>query len=737
MTESWPSNPEPRRVLRPRARGLSTEHRDFEADLAAAHLSRTLDTDTKLPNAPVEHTRVSEVIAYLGSRWGFTPTPVTVDESLPLLDQARRVIEAAQIRVRPLSLDGQWWRNNVPPMIVTDDAGLALVLPGALFRPMLHRPGMQPIPVTDAIASRIESSALEVTRPLPDGVIGMRDFIRFSMRGTRRDVLLVALPAILAGAITLAVPLATATLFSEIVPTGNAGRLIAIAVALLGLGVAAAILTYVRVYHVVRISDHVLTTSTAAIFDRILRIPVSHLRDWPSARLSSRIIIGNTVSNAVDSALSVALVSTAIVLLNGVLLVLLIPPLGVIAVLLGALLLVLGYLLARREGARNYQEKSDLSETNTVLLDILRGWIPVRTSAGEISAFGRWAAAYAQYREAFNRRWGVEISLELLRISLLGASVIAFVLAAYLLPLGTITAGNFLAFISAFGSFGIGLTGLLVTLRAFFHVRTDVQRLEPLLALPLESRSRREDPGPLDGKVEVRRLGFRYSPDLPWVLRDVTFTVEPGTFTAIVGTSGSGKSTLLRILLGFEQPLTGAVLFDGADLASLDIGAVRRQFGVVLQSSLLLPGTLRDNITVASGPLPEERILQLCEQVNLDATIAALPQGLDTIIDEGSTLISGGQRQRVLLARALAANPAVLFLDEATSALDNLTQAAISKTIEDLGVTRILIAHRLSTIRHADQIILLDQGRIAESGTYDALMARDGIFAEFARRQEL
>jgi ABC-type bacteriocin/lantibiotic exporter with double-glycine peptidase domain len=737
MTDTPMSPSGSNRLPRPRARGLSNEHRDFEAELAAARLAQTLDSGTKLPTAPVEHTRVSELIAYLGSKWGFTPTPVTVDDSLPLLDQARKVIEAAQVRVRPLTLESQWWQENVPPMIVKDEAGLALVLPGPLLRPMLHRPGMQPKPVTDDLAAGIELAALEVIRPLPDGVLGMRELITFTLRGTSRDILLVALPAVLAGAITLAVPLATAALFSEIVPTGNTGRLIAIAIALLGLGVATAILTYVRVYHVIRVSDHVLALSTAAIFDRILRIPVSHLRDWPSSRLSGRIIIGNTVSNAIDSALSVALVSSAIVLLNGVLLVILIPPLGVVALLFGALLLLLGYLLARREGDANYVEKSDLSDVNRVLLDILRGWVPVRTSAGEISAFGRWAASYAQYREAFSRRWGVEITLEVLRISLLGASVIAFVLAAYLLPLGTITAGNFLAFVSAFGSFGIGLTGLLLTMRSMFQVRTDVLRLEPLLALPVESGSRREDPGPLEGKVEVRRLGFRYSPDMPWVLRDLTFTVEPGTFTAIVGTSGSGKSTLLRIMLGFDQPLTGAVLFDGADLASLDLGSVRRQFGVVLQSSLLLPGTLRDNITVASGPLPEERIEQLCEQVNLQGTIAALPQGLDTIIDEGSTLISGGQRQRVLLARALAANPAVLFLDEATSALDNVTQAAISQTIENLGVTRILIAHRLSTIRHADQIILLDHGRIVESGTYDALMASDGIFAELARRQEL
>ena len=158
---------------------------------------------------------------------------------------------------------------------------------------------------------------------------------------------------------------------------------------------------------------------------------------------------------------------------------------------------------------------------------------------------------------------------------------------------------------------------------------------------------------------------------------------------------------------------------------------------MVLQSSLLLPGTLRDNLTVSSGPLPDSRLWELLEQVSLDAWVRALPLGLDTSVDEGSTILSGGQRQRLLLARAIAGNPAVLFLDEATSALDNVTQAAVTATIASLGMTRVVIAHRLSTVQDVDHIVVLDQGRIAESGDYATLAAADGIFAELVRRQEL
>jgi len=716
----------------------SAGQREFEAQLAAAQLAQTIDPHTPLPDAPLTHTRVSEVVAYLANQWHVTLSPVSIDETRSPLEQTCQVLDAARLRYRHLRLHDDWWRGNVQPMVVEDHAGLALVLPGRLLEPILHRPDQSPRKVNAEIAADIRPVALEVIRPLPSGTVRIRDLMKFALTGLTNDLALIALPAILAGAITLALPIATAVLFDQIVPTGNTSRLLAIMVALLGLALATSLLTYTRAYHVVRASDHVVTSTSAAVFDRILRIPLSQLRDWPSSRLSGRIItIGNTVAEALDTALSVALVSSAIVLFNGALLVVLIPTLGLLALALGAALMGIAFFLARREGSLNTQEKGTRSYANRILLDIFRGWVPVRISAGEVSAFGRWAAAYAKYRQDFGQRWGAEVLIEGIRVFFLGAAIIIFVLAAYAMPVGSIPPGQFLAFVSAFGAFGVGLTGLVTTMRAFFAVRTDLDRLSPLLALPVETSGRHEDPGTLEGDISVRGLSFRYSTDTPWVLKDVSFTALPGTFTAIVGTSGSGKSTLLRLLLGFDKPQSGAILYDGADLDSLEIGAVRRQFGVVLQSSLLLPGTLRDNITIASGPMSDDQILEVCEGVGLDELIENLSQGLDTILDEGSTLISGGQRQRVLLARALAASPAVLFLDEATSALDNITQRAVAHTIEAISATRIVIAHRLSTIERADNIIVLDAGEVVETGTFQELLELDGIFAEFARRQEL
>ena len=203
---------------------------------------------------------------------------------------------------------------------------------------------------------------------------------------------------------------------------------------------------------------------------------------------------------------------------------------------------------------------------------------------------------------------------------------------------------------------------------------------------------------------------------------------------AIVGGSGSGKSTLLRVLLGFETPQRGSILYDGQDLARLDLTRVRSQIGVVLQASQLFAGSILENVR-GSTSTPLEDCLKAVERAGLARDLQVFAMGIHTPITEGAGTLSGGQRQRILIARALAANPNILFFDEATSALDNATQAIVSHTLDLLKVTRITIAHRLSTVRNADRICVLQDGKFIEQGTFDELMTLDGAFTALARRQ--
>jgi ABC-type bacteriocin/lantibiotic exporter with double-glycine peptidase domain len=204
---------------------------------------------------------------------------------------------------------------------------------------------------------------------------------------------------------------------------------------------------------------------------------------------------------------------------------------------------------------------------------------------------------------------------------------------------------------------------------------------------------------------------------------------------AVVGPSGSGKSTLLRLLLGFERPERGRVLYDGRNLEGLELTAVRRQMGVVLQSSFLLAGTVYENVEPGQ-PVPPEDVWEALRAAALADDVEAMPMKLHTLVSAGGINLSGGQRQRLLLARALVNRPRLLLLDEATSSLDNPTQAKVSDNLRQRQVTRIVIAHRLSTIVGADRIYVLDQGRIVQTGTFAELAAQDGLFRTLMQRQQ-
>jgi ATP-binding cassette subfamily C protein len=214
----------------------------------------------------------------------------------------------------------------------------------------------------------------------------------------------------------------------------------------------------------------------------------------------------------------------------------------------------------------------------------------------------------------------------------------------------------------------------------------------------------------------------------------VSFHVKAGEFVAFVGPSGSGKSTVLRLLLGFEEPESGAIYFDGQELAGLDLQAIRSQIGVVLQNGRLMSGDIFTNI-VGSSLATIDDAWEAARMAGLDLDVKRMPMGMHTVVSEGGGTLSGGQRQRLMIARALLRRPTVLFFDEATSALDNRTQAIVGESLDRLHATRIVVAHRLSTIMHADQIYVMEGGRIVERGNYGELMENKGLFSELAKRQ--
>jgi len=376
-------------------------------------------------------------------------------------------------------------------------------------------------------------------------------------------------------------------------------------------------------------------------------------------------------------------------------------------------------------------------KAQALLVQFLTGVAKLRVAFATGRALAVWARKFAAEKREFVASQRLANALSVFEAAFPTAATMAIFAGAWSrLAEGPLDTGEFLAFFLAFGQSMAAVGALATSLAEMLVVIPRLDRLKPLMAEDAEIGEPRNPPGELSGAIELGQVTFRYAPEGPKVLDKVTLRVTKGEYVAVVGPSGSGKSTLFRLLLGFEKPESGAVFFDGKPLGTLDIGAVRRQIGVVLQNGKLTAGSLYENIC-GSAQHPLERAWEAARLAGLADDIEAMPMGMHTVVAEGMDTLSGGQRQRLMIARALVHHPRILLFDEATSALDNRTQAVVSASLAGLNVTRIVIAQRLSTVKSADRILVLSGGEIVQTGAFEELAAAPGLFADLVRRQLL
>jgi ABC-type bacteriocin/lantibiotic exporter with double-glycine peptidase domain len=318
----------------------------------------------------------------------------------------------------------------------------------------------------------------------------------------------------------------------------------------------------------------------------------------------------------------------------------------------------------------------------------------------------------------------------------LAAPIAVLLLGAHLVADGRLSLGTMLALAALATAFLEPLATLVATTLQLQLLGSYLGRLDDVFNTPTETAGRDLSPAPeLAGAVRAERLTFAYSRHVPPAVDGVDLDVQPGQVVAIVGRSGSGKSTLGRLLLGLYPPTSGRVLLDGIDLTTLDPRSVRSQVGVVTQDPYIFGLSIRDNVSLGDPSLPLERLQAAAELAGIAADIESMPMGWDTqLVDAGASL-SGGQRQRLALARALANQPRILLLDEATSSLDTVTEAQVQANLAALGCTVIVIAHRLATVVDADQIVVMDSGRVVEVGDHRGLVAADGTYAQLVVSQ--
>jgi NHLM bacteriocin system ABC transporter ATP-binding protein len=663
-----------------------------------------------------------------------------VEPALPrgtsLVARLREVAQASGFRFREVRLDEGWWRRDVGPLVALageDERPVALVRTRGRYELVDPARGARSV-VDEDSAATLSPSAYMPYACLGEGPADGRRLIRLGLVPARADLLRLLAASIVLGLLSIATPIAAQAIFTRVVPEGDRGQLLGIALVLVGaaLGTATAYLT--QGLALLRLDGRGSTGTQAAVIDRLLDLPASFFRRYSAGDLGTRALGIDTIRQSLTTAVTGALVALLIAFCNLSYILLLNVQLGLVAIgLLLAAVVVLA-LLVRRQIPHQRRLEAARGQMQALALQILGAVPKLRVARAEDRAFARWAAALGRMKEAFVANQRV-----LAGLSGFAAAWQALAIALVLLVVGelddaSLSAGDFVAFTTAFGTTAAAILGLVSVLSTASQATVLWERALPIVQSAPEVTAGEADPGQLSGELEFAHVSFRYGGDGPLVLDDVSFAAAPGEFVAFVGPSGAGKSTVFRLLLGFERPEVGTISYEGQSLADLDARSVRRQLGVVIQNARILSGTIFQNI-VGAANLTVEDAWEAARIAGIAEEIERMPMGMHTFVSESGAAFSGGQRQRLLIARAVVSRPRVLLFDEATSALDNRTQAAVSAALDELQATRVVIAHRLSTIRTADRIIVLERGRVVEHGRYDELMAHDGLFATLARRQ--
>ncbi len=565
---------------------------------------------------------------------------------------------------------------------------------------------------------------------------GANRYIRMLLE-ERPMLLRVAVMSLLMQVLALALPSLTGAVVDRVVPNGDRTLL-----GILGAGMAVLVIfqflsALVRSHLLLHLRTHLDARLTLGFLDHLVHLPFGFFQVRAAGDLMNRLNSNATVRELLTSGALSAVLDGSLVLLYLVLLFAGNWVMALLAVGL-AVLQVLVFVFSRRQQRELMAKNLEVSASaQNYEVEMFTGMQALKAMGLEDRAVQHWSNLYVDVLNVSLGRGRLAAMTESFTGALRMASPLAILAVGTLQVLdGELSLGQMLALNALAVGFLLPISNLVQTAFQFQLVGSYLERVNDVLSAPLEqvpSTSRRTHQ--LRGSIQVQDVSFRYSPHGPLVMQDVSVNIEPGQFVAIVGRSGAGKSSLAHLLLGLYLPSSGTIHYDGVALQDMELVALRRQIGVVLQNPSLFRGDIRRNIAYADPTLPLERVQEVAKLAQVHDDIMSMPMQYETVLSEMGVSLSGGQRQRLAIARALVHQPAILLLDEATNALDTKTEVAVQNAIAQLKCTRIVIAHRLSTVQDADVILVMDKGRLAERGTHAELMERRGLYYEMVAVQ--
>lgn len=639
---------------------------------------------------------------------------------------------------RRVMLEGNWWKDCDGALLaVTKDKGeFCALLPrktgGYSF---WNTSSGAREKLTSKHKDMFEKEALCFYEPLPEEVKNGKQLLFFLFKHIAIfDYAIVLLATLLATLLGMMTPYISGIIFSRLIPSGKTDIVFTTAILLLITVLAAYIMSVVRTGTLERIKNRMENVVQNALMSKLMHLPPRFFQRKSAGGLATIITYLDRLPMVIADVLLgpciTAVFSFAYVIQIGVLAPSLALP-AFVTLIVQALIIIFSI---KQKLRLTREELNANMEVKGITYSAISGIQRIKLSGSEKRIVSRWAKAYKNRAKAAYKVYFPST----MQNELVVAAALAGTLWVYFSGASRgIELSQFVVFLSAFSIATNNITSLSECAQHLPFLKPSLKLIEPILSEAPETSAGKTVVGRLSGAIEMSHVTFRYSEKSPVVLDDLNLKIKPREYIAIVGRSGCGKSTLMRLLMGFEKPESGMVMYDQKDLAELDPASLRRNIGVVLQNGKLFAGSIFSNITISAPWLTLKEAWEAAEMAGMADDIRNMPMGMHTLISEGSGGISGGQKQRLMIARAIAPKPKILMFDEATSALDNITQKKVSDTLDTLNCTRVVIAHRLSTIRNCDRILVMDKGKIAEDGSYDELIAKNGLFAELVERQRL